>query len=201
MLVRNRMSHPVVTVEPRHAVADARQLLHRHGFRHLPVIQRQRLVGIVTDRDLRSAPAKAITVAQLMSPKPWVIAPDSSVDEAARLLRQRKIGALPVVENGRLLGILTASDILDAFVDISGVAQPTFRLVVAAPKGKGPEQQVREVVQKARGELKWLHRDSRDASRLHLRLRARGIDDVVYALEAAGFAVTAVIASSASRRS
>lgn len=194
------MSHPVVTVEPRHLVADARQLLHRHGFRHLPVVQKQRLVGIVTDRDLRGAPAKALTVAQLMSPKPWVIAPDSSVDEAARLLRQRKIGALPVVQGGRLLGILTASDILDAFVDVSGVAQPTFRLVVSAAKGKASEQQLREVIRKARSELKWLHRDSRDATRVHLRLKSRSVDDVVYALDAAGFAVSAVIASPASRR-
>ena len=196
MLVRNRMSSKVITVEPQQPVADARALLRRHRIHHLPVLGKQRLVGIVTDRDLRSAPATASTVATVMTPKPVCIAPDAFVDEAAHLLRHHRIGGLPVVENGKLVGMLTASDVLDAFIDVSGVGQPTYQLVLSNAKGRHAEEEVRAIMQKGRAELKWLQRDTRDASRLHLRVRVRDIDSTAYGLEAAGFAVDAVIASS-----
>ncbi len=199
MLVRNRMSPNVITVEADYTIAEARTLLHRHRIRQLPVVRRERLVGIVTDRDLRSAPASAETVAEVMTTKPAVTSPGAAVDEAARQLRQRKFGALPVVEGGKLVGILTASDVLDAFVDLSGVGEATYRIVLSGAKGKQAQQQVRQTVGSTRGELKWIHPDSRDASKLHLRLKARRIEDIVTALEAAGFEVDALVAPAGSR--
>ena len=199
MLVRNRMSPKVVTVEPQESLAEARSLLHRHGIRQLPVLRNGRLVGIITDRDLRSAGNKDATVAELMTPKPIVIGPNASVDEAARTLTAHKIGALPVVDGGKLVGILASSDILDAFVDLSGVGEATYRIVLSGAKGKQAERQVREVVAQKHGELKWLHPDTRHANKLHLRLKSRRIDDIVTALEAAGFNVEALVAPAASR--
>ncbi len=200
MLVRNRMSRKVITVGPQHSVAEARTLLHRHGIRQLPVLRSQRLVGIITDRDLRGAASTAKTVADLMTSKPIVIGPDASVDEAAGQLSKHKIGALPVVEGTKLVGILSSSDVLDAFVDLSGVSEATYRIVLSGAKGKPAQQQVRQIVHSGRGELKWLHPDSRDTDRLHLRLKARRVDDIVTGLEAAGFEVTALIAPSARRQ-
>jgi acetoin utilization protein AcuB len=200
MLVRNSMSKKVIKVEPQEAVAAARALMDRHRIRQLPVMQKHRLVGIVTDRDLRSAPAQAKTVAQLMTRKLITIAPNASVDEAARLLRAHKIGALPVVERNKVIGILSASDVMDAFVDLSGVREPTYRLELSGARGKQAAQEVRQAVHNGRGELKWLHPDSRDPNRLHLRLKARRIDDIVTALEAAGLDVTAVVASASKQQ-
>jgi len=200
MLVRNRMSHKVVTVEPPQSLADARALLHKHGIRQLPVVRRERLVGIVTDRDLRSAPAEAKTVADVMTAKPIAIGPNTPVDEAARVLRTHKIGALPVVESGNLVGILAGSDVLDAFVDLSGVAEPTYHLTLT---GDGPdmERRIRQVIDRERGELKWLHRNRRQQpAQVHLRLKARRIDDIVTELEAGGFEVQALVAPSPKRR-
>ncbi len=198
MLVRNRMTAKVITVEPNQPIAQARALLHRYRIRHLPVLRKERLIGIVTDRDVRGSDS-AQTVANVMTPKPVVINPNASVDEAARQMRMHKFGALPVVEGGKLVGILTESDILDAFVDLSGVGEATYRIVLSGAKGRQAQQQVRQAVASRRGELKWLHPDSHDASKLHLRLKARRIDDVVTALEAAGFEVDALVAPSGSR--
>ena len=199
MLVRNRMSSKVITVAPQQPSAAARALLHRHRIRQLPVLHKGRLVGIITDRDLRSARAEDAKVADLMTPKPVVIGSNASVDEAARLLTAHKIGALPVVDGGKLVGILASSDVLTAFVDLSGVGEATYRIVISGAGGKLAERRVREVVTARHGELKWLHPDTRHPNKLHLRLKARRVDDVVTALEAAGFNVDALVAPARSR--
>ena len=193
------MSKRLVTVAPEDTIAGARALLEKHGIHHLPVVKEQRLVGIVTDRDVRGAAAKLRTVAEIMTAKPQAIGPDTFVDDAARRLRRHRIGGLPVVENGRLVGILTAADVLDAFVDLSGVRETTTQMIITGAKaGKAPDQ-VREAVRKARGEVKWLHRDDHDPSRLFLRLKSARVEDVEYALDAAGFTVTAIITGRAKR--
>ncbi len=193
MLARTRMSKQLVTVSPEDSVDDTRALLAKHRIRHIPVVKAGRLVGIVSDRDLRSAHPKTRRVAEIMTPKPLVIGPDTFVDEAARQMRRHRVDGLPVVENGRLLGILTAADVLDAFVDLSGVREATTQVVIAGAQGRAATEQVREAVRKVRGQVKWLHRDTKDPSRLLLRLKVRRVDDLEYALEAAGFTVEAII--------
>ena len=200
MLVANRMSARVVTVEPQQSLEEARTLMLKHKIRQLPVMKQKRLVGIVSDRDLRSAPTTAKMVGEIMTPKPLVIAATASVDEAARVIRQHRVGALPVLEGSRLVGILSATDVLDAFIDLSGVGEHTYRLALSNVKGRQAHQKVRQiVVDRGRAELKWLHPDTKDPARLHLRLKARRVDEVVTALEAAGFDVDAVIAPAKSR--
>lgn len=197
MLVRDRMVRKVITTQPQRPLAEVRALLRRHRIRQVPVLRGSRLVGIVTDRDLRSAPPAARTVADVMTAKPFVISPDASVDEAARLLRTYKIGALPVVDGAALLGILTGSDVLDAFVDLSGVAEPTYRIVLTGEPAKGFEARIRHIIEKRRGELKWLHYDAKHRPpEIHLRVRVRHIDDVESDLEAAGFEVSTIVAPS-----
>ncbi|HXQ20307.1 MAG TPA: CBS domain-containing protein [Candidatus Acidoferrales bacterium] len=201
MLVRDRMSRKVISVQRQDPIAATRTLMHKHGVRQFPVVQQERLVGIVTDRDLRSAPASAKTVSEVMTSKPTTVGPDVAVDEAARLLRTHKIGALPVVENGTLIGILAGADVLDAFVDLSGVAEPTYHVILTATDVADAERQIRRIVEQERGELKWIHHDKRQRPpQVHLRLKARRIDDIVTELEAVGFEVAGVVGSSAKGR-
>jgi acetoin utilization protein AcuB len=196
MLVRHRMSHRVVTADADAPATDAARLLARHRIRQLPVVRNGHVVGIITERDLRGRKPLTQPVAALMTAKPFTIVPDAAVDEAARMLRRYKIGGLPVLEGKRLVGIITISDVLDALVALSGVAEPTYRLAVADPRGHRSETRARQAVERGRGELRWLHRTPRARPpELHLRVKAKRIDDVVVALEGEGFEVTRVVAA------
>ena len=115
----------LVTASPDTAVLDARQLMLKERIRHLLVTEADgRLVGIVTDRDLRAAlpwgeegTAHPLRVKEVMTAKVITVTPDTRLERAARLMIERKIGSLPVVKRGALVGILTTTDLLRAMVE------------------------------------------------------------------------------------
>jgi acetoin utilization protein AcuB len=124
MLVRNRMSQNPVTVTLQDTLAAAREKMITGRFRHLPVVQDDALVGILTDRDIRNyvgteAQTKVWTA---MTENPVTVSPVTTVEEVTRLLLQYQIGGLPVVENSKLVGIITTSDVLQAFLDLMGAS-------------------------------------------------------------------------------
>lgn len=119
MQVRDIMISDPVIVDRSLAIEDARIFNEKCGFRHLPVVDGRRLVGIVSDRDLLEAkpvPGELTTVGELMSPEVVCLSPDEDVLEAAQLLLQNKISCLPVVEADGVVGIVTDQDILGAYV-------------------------------------------------------------------------------------
>jgi acetoin utilization protein AcuB len=120
MQVSSWMSSPVHTVRPRTTAGEAVGLLRAHGIRHLPVMEGDRVVGVVTDRDLRGADA-ARRVDAIMSHPVVVVSPRTAMDKAARLLFDRRIGCLPVIEEGKLVGILTQTDAVAALVNMMRV--------------------------------------------------------------------------------
>ncbi|WP_022799153.1 acetoin utilization AcuB family protein [Thermus islandicus] len=146
MLVKDVMRHPVLTVGPETPLEAAYRLLLERGIRHLPVVEGGRVVGVVTDRDLRLAmshlhpggPRPGTTpVAEVMARPPLTAHPFDPVEEAARLMRERKIGCLPVLEEERLVGIITGIDLLDALLKLTGVTEPSGRLEVRLPDRPG----------------------------------------------------------------
>jgi len=196
MLVRDRMTKPVHVITPDVSIDDARAVLRRHKIHHLPVAARGRLAGVISDRDVRNPPRRAGRVADVMTTDPAVVAPTAPVDEAAHLMRTRRINSLPVVDRGRIIGILTSSDVLDAFVELSGVTQPSYTLVVEARGQRNVESQVRKIIAQNRGRLSWLHhKRQRGRNEVSARLQAPRVDDIVTALEAAGFEVCALLAT------
>jgi len=144
MLIQDIMQRDVVAVTPETQLARVVGSLQRRGIRHLPVTDRGLLVGIISDRDLKSAIASVatsqstaplsnldhLTAADIMARSVFTIAPMFAVEEAARLMVTRKISALPVTENGHLVGIVTDSDVLHLFVRALGVTEPTSRIDV-----------------------------------------------------------------------
>jgi acetoin utilization protein AcuB len=127
--VRQWMRRPVVTVEADALVPNAVAMMKAHQVRHLPVLDGGRLVGIVTDRDLRQLvfdPAirarldqtsyllSALSVREVMTWGVVTVRPDTDMREAVRVMREQKLGALPVVSGGKLVGILTERDALKA---------------------------------------------------------------------------------------
>src|SRR5438093_9566200 len=117
MHVSTWMSSPAHTVTPDTLTGEAVALLRHHRIRHLPVTEGERVVGVVTDRDLRGV-APDIPVSVVMSRPVLVVGPRTGIDRAARFLFDRRIGCLPVVEDGRLVGILTQTDAVAALVEV-----------------------------------------------------------------------------------
>ena len=132
--VRGLMTQSPLTVTPDTAVNEARELMRQHAIRHLPVVQKGRLVGIITDSDIRlvlPSPATSLsvwelnylldklTVGEVMTHLVVTTAPDRHVHEAIGRMLRFKIGALPVVENHQVVGLLTRTDILRAFRQVA----------------------------------------------------------------------------------
>ncbi len=134
MQVVERMKTKLVVASPTDSVAAAWRLLRQHQIRHLPIVEEGKLVGIVTDRDIRLVFPSALTsgsreqdphdalekvaVREIMTGQVVTVAPEASIANVARLLLERRIGGLPVVQGSRLVGIITKTDILAAFVDV-----------------------------------------------------------------------------------
>ena len=129
--IRDLMTPTPISVSPSIPVDEARALMQRHRIRHLPVLENGRLVGIVSDRDIRlvlPSPATSLsvyeigylltrlTVGEIMTYFPVTIGADRLVAEAVKRMLAYKIGALPVVEKGKLIGILTRTNLLQAFL-------------------------------------------------------------------------------------
>ena len=139
MLVKEMMRRPVTVISVEATIGEAFQLLQDRGFRHLPVVDRGRLVGVLTDRDLRFATSSFChtprtaedPVSGAMSSPPLTADPLDPVEDAARIMRENKIGCLPVVDGAELVGILTGMDLLDALMILTGVSKPSSRLEVA----------------------------------------------------------------------
>lgn len=125
MEVGSRMTRNPVTVSTRDTLAKAKALMEAGGFRRLPVVDGGKLIGIITERDLRQhiGYLDATRVDGAMSPAPMTVPPYSSVQDAARLLLQHKVGGMPVVEDGKLVGIVTTSDLLKALLDVIQASQ------------------------------------------------------------------------------
>jgi acetoin utilization protein AcuB len=154
------MKHPVHCVKPLDSIQHARELMEKYRVNQLPVMVDGRLVGIVTDRDLRDAfpsvfdspglgsrkpkvattDPRTVTVEAVMTPNVTALAPSASISDAVRLMRKQRIGALPVVEGGRVAGILTRSDVLDGFLDLAEAAE---RREAAAPSASTPAARTR----------------------------------------------------------
>jgi acetoin utilization protein AcuB len=153
MIVAKRMMRNPVFVDENDSMKKAMDILKEREIRHLPVLKGgDKLVGILTERDIKQAspsPATAleireiyylldkVKVKQIMTRRVFTISSDASIEEAALIMREKKIGCLPVVDAGKLVGILTETDILDAFLDAMGVNGPGYRVELVLPNRPG----------------------------------------------------------------
>jgi acetoin utilization protein AcuB len=157
LLVRDSMTREVVTAAPAATAAEALALCRERRIRHLPVVEGGRLVGIISDRDLHSAtPAlgdpdrtaalEGITVGDEMAREVVTAHPDDPIEHAAMAMYEKRIGCLPVVDGDELVGILTASDVMKAFVRLVGAHEPGSRVEVALPDRPGALAGVADVL-------------------------------------------------------
>ncbi|MGD8371683.1 MAG: CBS and ACT domain-containing protein [Syntrophobacterales bacterium] len=146
MYVGRKMTTDLVTVTPDTPLVKARDLLREHNIKQVPVVDAQdKLVGILTDRDIKQAwasPAttlsiyeltyvlQKLTVESVMVKDLITITPDATIERAAKILHDRKIGSLPVVEGDKLVGIITSTDLMEVLLDGLGVEEASGRFMV-----------------------------------------------------------------------
>lgn len=138
MLIAEVMKPDPITISEKTKLNDAYKLMLDKGIRHLPVIKNWKLVGLVTDRDLRLATSKLAKhpfdpdteVEKVMSHPVNTISPNDPVERATQIMRELKIGCLPAVEEDHIVGIVTVTDLLDALLILTGVHRPSGRLDV-----------------------------------------------------------------------
>ncbi len=149
MLVQHWMTRDVVSVEADTPFLEARLILKEKNIRHLPIVERGKVIGVVTDRDLKeAAPSGATTldvyelnylllkmkVRELIKKDPITIKPTNSVEKAALLMHDHKIGCLPVVDDaGMLVGVITETDLLGVMVEILGYKEKGTRIAFQVP--------------------------------------------------------------------
>ena len=138
MLIREIMHPNPITIDVKTKLNDAYKIMQEKGIRHLPVTESGKLAGIVTDRDLRLATSKLavhpfdpdVQVNKIMSHPVECTNPNDPIEIATQLMRKLKIGCMPVLEGNKIIGIITAADILDAMLLLTGVHSPSGRLDV-----------------------------------------------------------------------
>jgi len=120
MQILNLMTADPVTVSSRDTLAMAKSIMDTGRFRRTPVVDNGKLVGILTERDIREHTGylESTRVDAAMRTALITVGPGATVEDAARLMLQHKIGGLPIVDEGRLVGIVTTSDLLKAFLNV-----------------------------------------------------------------------------------
>ncbi len=145
MLIQEILHKNPICVAPETTLCDAYALMQKEGIRHLPVLQGEKLSGIITDRDLRLATSRladrpfepGASVSEVMTTDVRTAHPKDPVERSTQLMRELKIGCLPVVEDGQLIGIVTSADLLDALLRLTGVHHPSGRLDIRMKDSPG----------------------------------------------------------------
>jgi acetoin utilization protein AcuB len=145
MLVRERMSYPVVSVSPDMPINEALNLMKKEHIRRTPVMKEGKLVGIVATEDLLNAspsPATSlsiwemnyllskITIKDVMTKDVMTVADDTPIEEAARIMADNKIGGLPVIREGKVVGMITETDLFKVFLELMGARESGLRVTV-----------------------------------------------------------------------
>ena len=169
MLVKNWMSTNVVTIDANDAMQDAMRVLKEHGIRMLPVMKKGKLVGIVTDRDLKKASASDATtleihellylltkikVNDIMTRDPIAVPPDYTVEETARVLLDGKISGAPVVDDyGQVVGIITQTDLFRVLISLTGIGNGGIQFGFQVEDKPGSIKEVADVIRAFGGRM------------------------------------------------
>lgn len=166
MFVSERMSRPVITVTPETPVHDALAMFKKEHIRRAPVVQDGRIVGIVSASDLMNASPSPVTslsvwemnyliskvtVKQVMSRKVITVDVNTPIEEAARIMADKKLGGLPVMRSGKLVGIITETDLFKSFLELMGARTKAMRVTAEVDDKPGVLARITKAVADAGG--------------------------------------------------
>ncbi|RLB60111.1 MAG: acetoin dehydrogenase [Deltaproteobacteria bacterium] len=210
MRIRDVMSTNVVAVDEKTSIHDARKIMEAHKMRRLPVMKKDKLVGYLTERMLLEAspsPATALsihelhyllakmTVKEIMVKKPFTISPNMPPEEAMQLGQEMGYGGFPVVENGKLVGVVTESDIVRLMARVLGVTKKGKRITIKTSTTFGNMQKIMSILDANKTvllSLMSLKEPNEEEWLIVLRLDTDNAEPIANELTASGFNVTYV---------
>jgi acetoin utilization protein AcuB len=209
MRIRDVMTKNPVTVDSETLVLDAQKIMRENNIRRLPVVDKGKLVGIVTQHDLLQAspsPATSLSIHELnyllarmkvkeiMKKNPMTLTPDTPFEEALKMGQDKKIGSFPVVENGKLVGIATESDIVRFLTHALGIREEGSRVTIEGLGGKfGDLEKIIAIANQRQTiilSMISLQRPEKKDWMIVLRLKTTDPDPIVRDFKKAGFNVT-----------
>jgi acetoin utilization protein AcuB len=207
--VRDSMTREVVTLGPEASAAEAWGVCQELGIRHLPIIEAGRLVGLVSDRDLRDvSPPRGsggeretlgwVRLRDIMSTDVVTIHPLDTIERAAREIYDRKIGCLPVVADGELVGIITSQDMMRTLIELFGAHSRGSWVEVEVPNRPGMLANITDVIRERQVNIAsvFVAPAPRASNRMIvLRLETTNPTGIVRTIEEAGYKVTSVESS------
>jgi acetoin utilization protein AcuB len=200
MKIKSMMVPDPITVTVKQTVQQAIELMKLNSIRHLPVIDgKKQLQGLLTLADLKQALVPSMlgdfTLSDMMIKNPFTVSPDNDVEVAAQLIYRHKIGGLPVVRGRRLVGIITESDLLRAFIDMMGILSSSSRLDVVTSAEPGNLNRAIQIIHDHGGDIINVGMTAqRTAKRTYyFRLTQCDILPIRNALEEGGYKVDAVM--------
>lgn len=211
-VVEKWMTRDVITVPPHEKIIDAFELMQGRRIRHLPVIEDGELKGLVTDRDIRLAliPSPQSTpedrvyhlgalerVDEIMTTELITVAPTTTIEEAAKLMAKYKIGAVPVVGQGTLVGILTETDILCVFIEMLETIQSSSRIDVVLGDKPSALDEVYRLLQTSQAKVISVSMSPEETAGRPIysfRLQRTPVEPLVQQLEKAGYRVVQALA-------
>ncbi|MBX6396558.1 MAG: CBS domain-containing protein [Alicyclobacillaceae bacterium] len=209
MLVEQIMTRDVITVTPDTPLTEALQLIRRHRIRHFPVMDGLKLVGIVSDRDMRDvcpsildpdwdSKVRSILIRDCMKSDVITAHPWDFVEDAAAEMYRQRVGCLPIVEDSRLVGILTERDIFHTLIEMMGVLVPSSRIEVELPNRPGGLADVADILRARRvNACSVLTFPGKEPHTRHLVLRVQTMDPrpIIDDIAAAGYRVVGPLPS------
>ncbi len=168
MLVGERMSHPVISVSPETPIHDALAMFKKEHIRRAPVMKDGKMVGIISEHDLINAspsPASTlsvwemnyllskITVKGVMTKKVMTVKKDTPIEEAARIMADNKLGGLPVVDDGKVVGMITETDLFKIFLELMGAREKGIRVTVQVEDKPGQLMKLTKAISDAGGDF------------------------------------------------
>jgi acetoin utilization protein AcuB len=207
MLVRKKMQKNITTITKDERMTTAKKILKEKNIRHLPVVEGKKLIGLVTNMDIRKSEASSatsleirelhylldkITVGEIMTRNVITISPDISIEEATTLLHDNKIGCLPVIEDGNLVGLLTEGDVMEVLIEVMGMKEKGSRIEILVDDMPGALAEITRIIKEHNVNIVSLVTDTADepGKRLVvLKLKTFYFEPIKKALEAAKFVV------------
>jgi acetoin utilization protein AcuB len=212
--VRDAMTRDVITVEPEASAAQAWGLCRERNIRHLPVVEAGRLVGIVSDRDLRdlSPPRDTpdqentlgwVRIRDVMSAEVVTAHPLDTIEHAARVIYEHRFNCLPVVADGGLVGIITSSDLVRTLVELIGAHGAGSWIEIEVPNEPGTLAGVTDVIRERHVNIAGVFLGSAGRASYRtivLRLETTDPSSVAESLVAAGYLVTSTESTAPAER-